>query len=144
MNTPRRVHAVTVFSVCAALVLSAAATPVQTPTPELGPLPGKGLAQHPFLYCGEWQRRSISNQTMYIVRDGRIVWSYTNPQRGELGDCHRLRNGNILFSRQFGASEVTPDKKVVWALRDWTTLGPASSTQLLDEPGAAERGQLQR
>jgi hypothetical protein len=29
------------------------------------------------------------------------------------------------------------DKKVVWALRDWTTLGPASSTQLLDEPGAA-------
>ena len=59
-------------------------------------------------------------------------------------DCHRLRNGNILFSRQFGASEVTPDKKVVWALRDWTTLGPASSTQLLDEPGAAERGQLQR
>ena len=32
----------------------------------------------------------------------------------------------------------------VWALRDWTTLGPASSTQLLDEPGAAERGQLQR
>jgi hypothetical protein len=20
-------------------------------------LPGKGLAQHPFLYCGEWQQR---------------------------------------------------------------------------------------
>ena len=40
--------------------------------------------------------------------------------------------------------EVTRDKKVVWALRDWTTLGPASSTQLLDEPGAAEKGQLQR
>jgi hypothetical protein len=40
--------------------------------------------------------------------------------------------------------EVTPDKRVVWALRDWTTLGPASSTQLLDEPGSAERRQLQR
>ena len=51
---------------------------------------------------------------MYIVRDGRIVWSYTNPHRGELGDCHRLQNGNILFSRQFGASEVTPDKRIVW------------------------------
>jgi len=32
---------------------------------------------------------------------------------------------------------VTPDKKVVWALRDWTILGPASSTQLLDQ--ASER-----
>jgi len=37
--------------------------------------------------------------------------------------------------------EVTPDKKAVWALRDWTVLGPASSTQLLDQPGAAERQQ---
>jgi Mal s 1 allergenic protein-like len=114
MNTPRWVHAVTACSLCAVLVLSTAATPLQTPTPELAPLPGKGLAQHPFLYCGEWQRRSISDQTMYIVRDGRIVWSYTNPHRGELGDCHRLLNGNILFSRQFGASEVTPDKRIVW------------------------------
>jgi hypothetical protein len=33
---------------------------------------------------------------------------------------------------------------VVWGLRDWSTLGPASSTQLLDEPGAAEKGELQR
>jgi hypothetical protein len=40
--------------------------------------------------------------------------------------------------------EVTPDKKVVWALRDWETLGPASSTQLLDEPGIPEKGQQQR
>ena len=51
---------------------------------------------------------------MYIVREGRIVWSYTNPVRGELGDCSMLENGNILFSRQFGASEITPDKKIVW------------------------------
>jgi hypothetical protein len=40
--------------------------------------------------------------------------------------------------------EVTPGKKVAWALRDWTTLGPASSTQLLDEPGTAEKRELQR
>jgi len=35
--------------------------------------------------------------------------------------------------------EVTPQKKVVWALSSWTDpvdLGPASSIQLLDEPGA--------
>ncbi len=67
------------------------------------------------------------------------------------------RLGNTLINNWAGSApsmadwpkiaqviEVTPDKKVVWALRDWTTLGPASSTQLLDEPGAAEKGELQR
>jgi len=100
------------------MVLLFAAIPIilvaQSSTTDLPLLPGKGLAQHPFLYCGEWQRRSISDQTMYLVRDGRIVWSYTNPHRGELGDCSRLENGNILFSRQFGASEIAPDKRIVW------------------------------
>ena len=78
------------------------------------PLPGNGMAQHPFLYCGEWQNRSTSQQVMHIVRDGKVVWSYTNPVKGELGDCTLLSNGNIVFSRQFGASEITPDKKIVW------------------------------
>jgi hypothetical protein len=96
------------------LVLGAQIAPSERQQVEEPPLPGKGLAQHPFLYCGEWQRRSISDQTMYIVREGNIVWSYTNPLRGELGDCSKLENGNILFSRQFGASEITPDKKIVW------------------------------
>ena len=68
----------------------------------------------------------------------------------------RLANGNTLINNwPAGAAredwpnvvqliEVTPAKKVVWALRDWNTLGPASSTQLLDQPGAAEKRQLQR
>ncbi len=87
----------------AVLNASAVATPL-----------GKGLAQHPFLYCGEWQNQSLEQQTMYIVRDGKIVWSYTNPLKGELGDCTMLSNGNIVFSRQYGASEITPEKKIVW------------------------------
>jgi hypothetical protein len=77
-------------------------------------LSGKGLAQHPFLYCGEWQNRSIEDQNIYVVRGGKIVWTYTNPLRGELDDCWMLRDGNILFARQFGASEITPRKKIVW------------------------------
>jgi hypothetical protein len=40
--------------------------------------------------------------------------------------------------------EVPPDKKVAWALRDWDALGPASSTQLLDQPGTADKRELQR
>lgn len=38
------------------------------------------------------------------------------------------------------ALELTPDRKVVWALRSWTdpNLGPATTIQILDEPGAPE------
>ena len=49
------------------------------------------------------------------------------------------------FSKQ-RIIEVVPDKKVVWALREWTDpdLGPASCIQLLDERGKEENGDLQR
>lgn len=77
-------------------------------------LPGSGLAQHPFLYCGEWQKRGKTEQTMYVVRDGKVVWTYSIPAKEELGDCTMLSNGNIVFSRRLGASEVTPQKKIVW------------------------------
>jgi hypothetical protein len=42
--------------------------------------------------------------------------------------------------------EVTPEKKVVWVLSQWKDpdLGPASSIQLLDQPGIPEKGELQR
>jgi outer membrane protein assembly factor BamB len=83
-------------------------------SPILAAQTATGLARHPFLYCGEWQNRSTSQQVMQIVRDGKVVWSYTNPLKGEYGDCSLLPNGNILFSRQFGASEITPDKQIVW------------------------------
>jgi hypothetical protein len=71
-------------------------------------------------------------------------------------EASRLANGNTLINNWAGSApmadwpsivqlvEVTPAKKVVWALRDWATLGPASSTQLLDGRGAAEKGELQR
>jgi hypothetical protein len=73
-----------------------------------------GLAQHPFLYCGEWQGRGKTDQTMYVVRGGKVVWTYSIPGREEFGDCTMLSNGNIVFSRRFGASEITPEKKIVW------------------------------
>jgi alpha-glucosidase len=76
-------------------------------------LKGKGLAQHDFLYCGEWDTRRPA-QTMAIVRGGRVVWSYDIPNAEEYGDCTRLANGNIVFSRKGGASEITPDKTIVW------------------------------
>lgn len=70
-------------------------------------------------------------------------------------EADRLGNGNTLINNWSGCLkleewlsvvqliEVTPDKKVVWVLRDWTILGPASATQLIDEPGVPEDGPLQ-
>ncbi len=72
-------------------------------------LPGKGLAQHDFVYSGE-----AKDERLFIVRGGRIVWSYAHPGRGEISDAVLEPNGHILFAHQFGITEVTLDKKVVW------------------------------
>jgi len=81
-------------------------------------LPGN-VAQHPFLYAGEWDTRKPL-QSMFLVRDGKVVWQYSIPLRTESGgvqefdDATLLPNGNIIFSRMSGAGEVSPDKKLVW------------------------------
>lgn len=82
-----------------------------TPKP-LAPaiLPGYGLAHFDFFYAGEAKK-----ENMYIVRNGKIAWSYTHPvTKGEISDAVMLSNKNILFAHQFGITEITPDKKVVW------------------------------
>jgi hypothetical protein len=92
-------------------------TPPPTVRPGLppgAPLPGKGLSQHPFLYCGEWQDRGHSDQVMFVIREGKVAWSYAIPGKEEYGDCSLLSNGHIIFSRRLSASEVTPDKQIVW------------------------------
>ncbi|MBB5060433.1 outer membrane protein assembly factor BamB [Granulicella aggregans] len=74
------------------------------------PLPGKGLAEHDFLYAGESHERRI-----FLVRQGKVVWSYDDPTgKGEVSDAVILSNGNVLFAHQFGVTEITPGKKVVW------------------------------
>jgi outer membrane protein assembly factor BamB len=79
-----------------------------TPAPAV--LPGKGLAQHDFLYAGEARTRD-----MYLVRHGSVVWSYhESTNRGEISDAVRLSNGNILFAHQFGVTLMTPAKTVLW------------------------------
>lgn len=72
-------------------------------------LPGKGLAQHDFLYAGEGHQ-----ERMFIVRDGKIAWSYTHPAKGEISEAVLEPNGHILFAHQFGITEITLDKNVVW------------------------------
>ncbi len=68
-------------------------------------LPGNGLAQHSFLYTGEWDHR-FAVQTIFVVRGGKVVWTYQIPIKDpsgtleELGDARMLANGNILFCRK--------------------------------------------
>lgn len=90
-----------------------------------GPLPGHGLAEHPFLYCGEYDYIH-PDLTMYLVRKGKLEWTYSIPtnmmidgksKMAEFGDCTRFSNGNILFSYRWGASIVTPEKKIIWDYR---------------------------
>ena len=95
---------------------SASSTPAAAPPVVL---PGKGLAQHPFLYAGEWDHR-FPDQTMFVVRDGKVAWTYSiklkdsTGQIQEFSDATMLSNGNIIFARKTGAGLVSPDKKLIW------------------------------
>src|SRR5882724_1534435 len=94
---------------------------------------------------------------------GETVWEINKDELPGISlhtvqEVNRLANGNTVICNWVGGVkkpdwptvvqiiEVTPDKKVVWALREWTNpdFGPASSIQLLDEPGIAENRDLQR
>jgi len=83
-------------------------------------LPGKGPAQHPFLYAGEWDTRKPLEQSIFIVREGKIVWQYSMPIKTSSGgnqefdDATLLSNGNVIFSRMSGAGMVSPAKKLLW------------------------------
>lgn len=99
------------------------ATPATQPA-LVGPLapdvlPGNGLLQHPFFYAGEWNYPKPV-QTMFIVRDGKVVWSYSIPskdkgQDSEFSDATLLSDGSVVYACKTGAAKITADKKVVWS-----------------------------
>jgi hypothetical protein len=109
-----------IHGVCACAQNTSVVSNNTTKNISLPVLPGKGLNQHDFLYTGEWDyRRPV--QTIYIIRKGKIAWAYDVPfhdpltnEMEELGDATMRENGNIVFCRKTGASEVTPDKKIIW------------------------------
>jgi outer membrane protein assembly factor BamB len=71
-------------------------------------LPGNGLAQHPMLYVGE------NYDKMFLVNNGKVIWTYQTGSSYEYDDVWMLSNGNILFTRMQYVAEITPDKKVIW------------------------------
>jgi hypothetical protein len=113
---------------------------------------------------GIWSATPLQNGSVLVVstqkfvreinREGKIVWEWTPADAPEyslssLQLAVRLPNGNTVINDWFNqwsghldtnnppiqAIEVTPEKKVVWALRAWSApadLGPATTIQILD------------
>lgn len=109
----------------------------------------------------------ISGDTEGYTREvnpkGETVWEFTKTDApftvGNTQTANRLANGNTVICSWIAGNnntaewagtvqvfEVTPDKRVVWALSSWENpdLGPATSIQLLDEPGNPDTGGQQR
>ena len=97
-------HALLALGFAACLV-----TPALAQNPPPSALPESNLAQHDFFYAGE-----SKVEQMFIVRGGKIAWSYVHPAQGEISDASLLPNGNILFAHQHGVTIISPDKQVVW------------------------------
>lgn len=89
--------------------------------------------------------------TREVNSKGETVWEFKSSElppeyqfTSAPQSCTRLANGNTIFCSR-GANgkgpefvEITPDKKVVWVLQDWKTVGPATAVQILDDPGIPE------
>ena len=109
---------------------------------------------------------SYHNRIVEVNHDGQVVWEFTQQDAPDykffiFQEVSRLANGNTVICNwcpgdirsptnwpgSVQVLEVSPAKKIVWALSEWKDpdLGPASSIQLLDEPGTPEKpGDLQR
>ena len=113
---------------------------------------------------GVWSAKPLANGNILaassrkfvseINRRGDTVWEWTAADAPDykfsnVQTAERLPNGNTIINNWFNqwsdkldmtnapvqAIEVTPDKKIVWALRAWTApadLGPSTTFQILD------------
>jgi hypothetical protein len=116
MNNRRNLRFVTLIMAAGAVCAVTPAPGQQaSPAPAGKPsapsvLPGRGLAQHDFFYAGE-----AKTEDMYIVRSGKVVWEYHDPDgKGEISDAVLLSNGSVLFAHQFGVKLIDRDKKTLW------------------------------
>lgn len=102
---------------------------------------------------------SNKNFVREVNPKGETVWELTQAdvpdyKLSNTQTAYRLANGDTVISnwcagikndKEWAGTvqfiEVTPEKKVVWALRSWSDpvdLGPSTSIQFLDEPGNPE------
>jgi hypothetical protein len=116
---------------------------------------------------GAWSAVRLKNGNTLVcgkaVREinpaGDTVWQFTSAdvpdyKFNSMQIAARLPNGNTLINSWVNqwngkidpstapvqALEITPDKKIAWALRSWAdpALGPSTTIQLLDQPSVPE------
>jgi hypothetical protein len=87
-------------------------------------LPGHGLAEHPMLFVGEGYNK------MFLINNGKIIWTYQTDGGNEYDDVWMLSNGNILFSRMQYVAEITPNKQIVWRYDAHNTTKIAEHTEI--------------
>jgi hypothetical protein len=75
------------------------------------------------LYIGE------NCNKMFLVKDGKTIWSYSTGKGPEYDDIWMLSNGNILFTRMQYVALITPNKKVLWRY-DCTNAKGAAHTEV--------------
>src|SRR5579885_2222950 len=116
-----------------------AAPPTETPAPMV--LPGRGLAQHDFLYTGEWDTRK-DVATMFLIRGGKVAWTYQIPRKDELNgeesefsDLHRLSNGDIVFAYKTGWRKIDAAGKTLYDYRCPKLTKPDGSVWLNEKSG---------
>jgi hypothetical protein len=105
------------------------------------------------LIAGDWSRYARE-----VNPTGETIWEFGQTdvpdyKLGNIQTADRLANGNTVICCWIAGDnnashwpgtvqvfELTPEKQIVWALSSWKDpdLGPATSIQLLDEPGAPE------
>jgi hypothetical protein len=114
----RNTFSLTLVLACNALSPATAADATNTESATVH-LPGKGLAQHDFLYSGEWDTRK-TNQTMFLIKGGKVVWTYGIPIKdgngnlSEFSDMHRLSNGDIVFAYKTGWRKIDAAEKTLY------------------------------
>ena len=68
-------------------------------------LPGKGLAEHNFMYAGE-----AAPLQLFLIKDGKVAWSYTHPKPTRGG-------GEISDTIALGEIEVQSSVEVTFELK---------------------------
>jgi len=106
-----------------AVTAKGAAKPVAMPLVVVEPpmpLPGKGLAQHDFIFTGEFDTRKPM-ATISLIQGGKRTWMYqiptkdeSNGQLSEFSDLHRLSNGDIVFAYKTGWRKIDKDGKMLY------------------------------
>jgi hypothetical protein len=74
-------------------------------------------SRYDFLWAGEWQGgEAAGTQKMYIVRGGKLAWTYTERMMCEFDDTWMRSDGSIVMSERRGAREIRGEKDTssVW------------------------------